>query len=135
VAADAESYMAATTDMLGVIQSQVERNELSTATLTLDVAIRNFKYITSLKPLLASKSELAQLYLHCYELVIKIKQSHSSPTFASTAQMTAASLLRYSYTMQHTFLGLSKENLKAAMYIRIMANMIWMFGVLKQMPM
>ncbi|KAI9345097.1 armadillo-type protein [Pilaira anomala] len=134
VAADAESYMAATTDMLRVIKSQVERNELGTALLTLEVAIRNFKYITSLKPVLAGKSELAQLYLHCYEFVIKIKQSHSSPTYSSTAQMTAASLLRYSYTMQHTFLGLSKETLQAAMYIRIMANMVWMFGVLKQMP-
>lgn len=127
--------MAATTDMLRVIQCQVERNELGTALLTLEVAIRNFKYITSLKPVLAGKSELAQLYLHCYECVIKIKQSHSSPTYASTAQMTAASLLRYSYTMQHTFLGVSKETLQAAMYIRVMANMVWMFGVLKQMPM
>lgn len=127
--------MAVTTDMLQVIKLQVERNELSTAILILDVAVRNFKYITSLKPLLAGKSELAQLYLHCYENVIKIMQSHSSPTFSSTAQMAAASLLRYSYTMQHTFLGLSKGTLNAAMYIRIMANMIWMFGVLKQMPM
>ncbi|KAI7891727.1 armadillo-type protein [Mucor mucedo] len=128
VAADADSYMAATTDMLQVIRTQVEHNELNTALLTLDVAVRNFKYITSLKPVLAGKSELAQLYLKCYESVIKIKQSHSSPTYASTAQMTASSLLRNSYTMQHTFLGLSKETLHAAMYIRIMANMIWMFG-------
>lgn len=127
--------MAATTDMLQVIRSQVEHNELSTALLTLDVAVRNFKYITSLKPVLAGKSELAQLYLKCYETVIKIKQSHSSPTYASTAQMAAASLLRNSYTMQHTFLGLSKVTLHAAMYIRVMGNMVWMFGVLKQMPM
>ncbi|KAI9267519.1 armadillo-type protein [Helicostylum pulchrum] len=123
VAADAESYMAATTDMLKVIKSQVERHELSTALLTLDVAIRNFKYITSLKPVLAGKSELAQLYLQCYESVIKIKQSHSSPTYASTAQMAAASLLRNSYTMQHTFLGLSKETLQAA----IVKNMLLAF--------
>ncbi|KAI8050036.1 armadillo-type protein [Thamnidium elegans] len=114
VATDAESYMAATTDMLNVIKSQVERHELTTALLTLDVAVRNFKYITSLKPVLAGKSELAQLYLQCYESVIKIKQSHSSPTYSSTAQMAAASLLRHSYTMQHTFLGLSKETLQAA---------------------
>jgi integrator complex subunit 4 len=135
VAADAENYMKTTIDMFQVIKVQVERNELSTALITNEVAIRNFKYITSLKPLLVGRSELAQLYLQCYELVIKVKQSHSSPTYASTAQMAAASLLKYSYTMQHTFLGLSQETLRAATYFRTMANMIWMFGVLKQMPM
>ena len=127
--------MSATTDMLFTIKTQVERKELNTALLTLDVAMRNFKYITSLKPVLAGKSELAQLYLHCYELVIKIKQNQSSPTYSSTAQMTASSLLRKSYAMQHTFLGVSKTTLHACMYMRIVANMIWMFGVLKQMPM
>ncbi|KAG2214549.1 hypothetical protein INT46_003099 [Mucor plumbeus] len=134
VAADAESYMTSTIDMLQVIKTQVERNELSTALLTIDVAIRNFKYITSLKPLLVGKSELAQLYLQCYQIVIKVKQSHSSPTYASTAQLAAASLLKHSYTMQHTYLGLSKNTLHTAMYFRILANMIWIFGVLKQMP-
>lgn len=135
VAADAENYMMATTSMLSTIKKQVERKELDAALLSVDAAIRNFKYITSLKPVLAGKSELAQLYLHCYECVIIIKQSHSKPTYASTAQMAAASLLRKSYAMQHTFLGLSKCTLNAAMYIRVVANMIWMFGILKQIPM
>ncbi|KAK4516908.1 DNA-binding transcription factor yap1 [Mucor velutinosus] len=134
VADDAEGYMTATIDMLQVIKTQVERNELSTALLTIDVAIRNFKYITSLKPLLVGKSELAQLYLQCYQIVIKVKQSHSSPTYASTAQLAAASLLKHSYTIQHTYLGLSKDTLHAAMYFRILANMIWIFGILKQLP-
>ncbi|OAD00939.1 hypothetical protein MUCCIDRAFT_112360 [Mucor lusitanicus CBS 277.49] len=134
VAADAETYMTATIDMLQVIKTQVERNELATALLTINVAIRNFKYITSLKPLLVGKSELAQLYLQCYQIVIKVKQSHSSPTYASTAQLAAASLLKHSYTMQHTYLGLSKDTLHAAMYFRILANMIWLFGILKQLP-
>ncbi|KAG1110271.1 hypothetical protein G6F42_015387 [Rhizopus arrhizus] len=134
VAADAESYMTATIDMLQVIKTQLERNELSTALLTIDVAIRNFKYITSLKPLLVGKSELAQLYLECYQIVIKVKQSHSSPTYASTAQLAAASLLKHSYTMQHTYLGLSRDTLHSAMYFRILANMIWIFGILKQLP-
>jgi integrator complex subunit 4 len=134
VAADAESYMTATVDMLKVIRTQVERQDLTTALLTIEVAIRNFKYITSLKPLLVGKSELAQLYLKCYEIVIKSKSSSSSPTYASTAQMAAASLLRSSYTIQYTFLGLSNETLYAAKYFRIIANMIWMFGVLKQIP-
>lgn len=134
VAADAENYMMATTSMLSTIKKQVERKELDAALLSVDAAIRNFKYITSLKPVLAGKSELAQLYLHCYECVIIIKQSHSKPTYASTAQMAAASLLRKSYAMQHTFLGLSKCTLNAAMYIRVVANMIWMFGILKQIP-
>lgn len=126
--------MTATIDMLHVIRSQVERHDLKTALLTIEVAMRNFKYMTSLKPLLVGKFELAQLYLQCYEIVIKTKQSASSPTYASSAQKAAASLLRYSYTMQQTFLGLSKETLYAAKYFRIIANMIWMFGVLKQLP-
>ncbi|KAI8056522.1 armadillo-type protein [Gilbertella persicaria] len=131
VASDAESYMVATIDMLQVIKSQVEHNELTTALLTIEVATRNFKYISSLKPSLVGKSELAQLYLGCYETVIKIRQSHSSPTYASTAQMVAAFLLRHSYTIQHTFLGLSKKTLQAAMYFRILANMVWMVKLIQ----
>ncbi|KAI8642763.1 armadillo-type protein [Parasitella parasitica] len=132
VTADAESYMTATIDMLQVIRTQVERNELATALLTIDVATRNFKYISSLKPLLVGQSELAQLHLQCYQIVIKVKQSHSSPTYASTAQLAAASLLKHSYTMQHTYLGLSKGTLHAAMHLRILANMVWIFVKLIQ---
>ncbi|KAI8992594.1 armadillo-type protein [Pilobolus umbonatus] len=127
VAEDAENYMMATTDMLQTIKTQVLHGEYSTALLTLEVAIRNFKYITSLKPTFVGKSELAQLYLQCFEIIIQIKQSHSSPTYAATAQLSAAILLRLSYTIQHTFLGLSQQNLHAAMYFRIMANMIWIY--------
>ncbi|KAI8968585.1 armadillo-type protein [Mycotypha africana] len=125
IAADADNYMTTTIDTLRAIKSQLEKNELSTALLTIEVAMRNFKYISRLKPILLGKSELAQLYLECYELVIKVKQSHSSPTYADTAQSIAASLLKKSYIIQYTFLGLSKQTLRAAMYYRIMANMIW----------
>ncbi|KAI9481345.1 MAG: armadillo-type protein [Benjaminiella poitrasii] len=128
VAADAEDYMAITIEMLGVIRTQVERKELTSAQLTIEAAIRNFKYITTVRPILTGRSELAQLYLNCFEIIIKAKQHQSSPT----AQIAAATLLRYSYTIQHTFLGLSKETLEAAIYFRLAANMIWMFGVLKQ---
>ncbi|KAI8878557.1 ARM repeat-containing protein [Backusella circina FSU 941] len=133
VEADAESYMIATVDMLRVIKKQVKRGDFSAALLTLDTATRNFKYITSLRPVIAGKSELAQLYLHCYKDVIKVKQRQTSPTYASTAQMVASSLLRHSYSIQYTFIGLTKQNLHAAMYFRVIANLVWIFGVLKQM--
>ncbi|KAI8334516.1 armadillo-type protein [Choanephora cucurbitarum] len=119
VASDADSYMATTVEMLQTIKSQIDQNELSTALLTIEVATRNFKYISSLKPSFFGKSELAHLYLKCCETMIKVKQSHSS-TCASTAQLAAASLLRHSYTIQHTFFGLSPSTLHAAMCFRNM---------------
>ncbi|KAI8339839.1 armadillo-type protein [Blakeslea trispora] len=122
VASDADSYMTATVEMLQTIKNQIEQNELSTALLTIEVAARNFKYISGLKPSLFGKSELAQLYLKCCEAMIKIKQGHLS-TYASTAQLAAASLLRHSYTIQHTFFGLSPDTLHSIMYFRIFANM------------
>ncbi|KAL0082304.1 armadillo-type protein [Phycomyces blakesleeanus] len=131
---DVEKYMAVTLDMLKTIGLQLERKDYTGALLTVEAADRNFEYIATLKPSLAGKSKLAILYLQCCELVIRIKQSHSSPTYAATAQMAAASLLRLSYTIEHTFLGLSKETRHSIMYFRALANITWMFGMLKQMP-
>ncbi|KAI9010804.1 armadillo-type protein [Phycomyces nitens] len=131
---DVEKYMDATLDMLKTIGLQLERKDYTGALLTIEAANRNFEYIGTLKPSLAGKSELAILYLQCCELVVRIKQSHSSPTYAVTAQMAAASLLRLSYTIEHTFLGISTETLHSIMYFRALANITWMFGMLKQIP-
>ncbi|KAI7897651.1 armadillo-type protein [Cokeromyces recurvatus] len=115
-----------TVDMVQLIRAQVKDRELSAALSTIEAAIRNFKTV---KPYLSGKAELIQLYLKCFEIIIKAKQGHIN------GQIEASNLLRYSYTIQYTFLGISKTTLHAAVYFRLVANMIWMFDILKQMPM
>lgn len=82
----------------------------------------------------AGKSDLGQLYLECYNIMIKIKQSHSVGVLSPTVQQDAALLFKYSYTIEHTFLGLSVNVLHAAALFRILGNMVWLFSVVKQMP-
>ncbi|RCH94569.1 Integrator complex subunit 4 [Rhizopus azygosporus] len=132
---DAEIYTKATVEMLQVIQTQIMRNdEYKLALVTLEAAARNFKYIASLKPVDAGKSDLGQLYLECYNIMIKIKQSHSVGVLSPTVRQDAALLFKYSYTIEHTFLGLSVNVLHAAALFRILGNMVWLFSVVKQMP-
>lgn len=90
--------------------------------------------MASLKPVDSGKSELAQLYIECYKIVIRMKQSHLSGNFSSAVQQEAALLLKYSYTIEHTFLGLPTDTLHAAAQFRVLGNMIWLFSVLKHMP-
>ncbi|KAI8374468.1 armadillo-type protein [Radiomyces spectabilis] len=125
-AKDVDDYVMSTLDTLTKLRTLMLRSEYTVALKTIEVATKNFRYITTLKPMLAGKAELAILYLECYEHAIKIIQSHSSPTYAATAQVTASALLRLTYTMQYNFLGVSTQTLHALMYFRILANMTWM---------
>ncbi|KAI7868171.1 armadillo-type protein [Spinellus fusiger] len=125
VAKDVEKYMDTTLEMLNTIGLQLEVKDYTGTLLTIEAAKRNFEYIATLKPIVSGKAELAMIYLECCQWVIRIKQSHSSPTYATTAQMAAASLFQLSYAIEHTFLGLSTKTLHSVMYFRALANMIW----------
>ncbi|CAO3690704.1 unnamed protein product [Rhizopus stolonifer] len=135
VSNDAEIYMKATENMLQTLQTTLhKKNQHELALVTLDAAARNFKYVASLKPVDSGKSELAQLYIECYKIMIRMKQSHLAGNFSSAVQQEAALLLKYSYTIEHTFLGLPTDTLHAAAQFRVLGNMIWLFSVLKHMP-
>lgn len=96
---------------------------------------RNFKYIASLKPVDAGKSDLAQLYIECYKIMIKMKANHLSSNLSALVHQDAALLFKHTYTIEHTFLGLPMNALHAAAHFRVLGNMIWLFSVLKHMPM
>lgn len=63
---------------------------------------------------------------------LQIKQTHLKPGFALAAPELAACLLRLSYTMENTFIGLAGQTRHSIMYFRVLANMVWLFGMLKQ---
>ncbi|CAM0142931.1 unnamed protein product [Umbelopsis sp. WA50703] len=44
----------------------------------------------------------------------------------------ASEILVISYRMEHTFLGLMGQSRHAAMYFRVLASMLWLFGIMKQ---
>ncbi|KAI8088775.1 armadillo-type protein [Halteromyces radiatus] len=134
IAVDVEEYIGITMTMLKTLRNQVQRLDLNAALLTISTAKRNFEYISTLDPIHAETSYLAILYLQCYEIVIEARKNLSTSSYASTAQKSATLLLQQSYKMQHSFLGLSTETLQVAMYFRLLANMIWLFGMLKQTP-
>ncbi|SAL98284.1 hypothetical protein [Absidia glauca] len=131
---DVEEYISATMTMLKTLHHQVERLDLNAALTTLVVAQRNLEYVSTLDSIHAETSYLAILYLKCYEIVIEARKNQSTSSYASTAQTSASLLLQYSYKIQYSFLGLPTETLQAAMHFRLLANMIWFFGVLKQVP-
>ncbi|KAG0166487.1 Integrator complex subunit 4 [Apophysomyces sp. BC1015] len=135
IANDVDEYMLTILDMFKEIRVQMERSYYQEALATSELAIKSFQYIATLKPAFSGKASFAKLYLDSYQVVIKIKQNQSSPAYAYTMKTAAASLLRFSYSMEYCFAGLSPRTLRAAVYFRILANMVWMFGTIHAMPM
>ncbi|CAO3580101.1 unnamed protein product [Absidia cylindrospora] len=131
---DVEDYISITMTMITTLHDQVKRLDFDAALATLVAAHRSLEYIATLNSIHSETSYLAILYLRCYQIVIQARKNQTSSLYAITAQKTAASLFQYSYQMQYSFLGLPTETLQAAMYFRLLGNMIWLFGVMKQGP-
>ncbi|KAI8344171.1 armadillo-type protein [Chlamydoabsidia padenii] len=131
---DVEEYISVTMSMLKTLHDQVKRLDFNAALTTLVAAQRNLEYVSTLDSIHAETSYLAILYLKCYKIVIQARKNQSSASYASVAQTAASSLLQYAYKIQYSFLGLPTETLQATMYFRLLANMIWFFGVLKEVP-
>ncbi|CAO3642809.1 unnamed protein product [Cunninghamella echinulata] len=129
-----DKYIDMTLVMVNTIQTQVKHSNFKDSLKTLQVAKRNFDYLSTLKSIHSETSYMAKLYLQCFEIVIKAKQNLGSSEYANRAQKGAASLLQSSYKIQYSFLGIPNNTLQAAMYFRLLANMIWFFGILKLIP-
>ncbi|KAI9499526.1 armadillo-type protein [Zychaea mexicana] len=129
---DISEYTTTTSHLLQIVKRQAERWEYSAALATIQDAIKNYKYICTLRP--SGNVRLAITYLECYELVLRIKQNFGTPSFASTAQIAATNLLQASYIMQYSFIGLSAWNMQAIIYFRILVSIVWTFGIIKDMP-
>ncbi|RUS15173.1 armadillo-type protein [Endogone sp. FLAS-F59071] len=129
---DIDRFMAQTLELVGSVRGQLERGDYTVAMRTVSVATRDLKYVGHVKPLFSGKAEFAILFLECCKILVQIKQTHLKPAFALAAPELAARLLRLSYTMENTFMGLAGQTRHSIMYFRVLANMVWLFGMLKQ---
>lgn len=131
-----KSYLSVTMSMLARLEQHIQQQRYADADVVVTDAIKSFQYLTSIQSTstneIQDEAQLAIAYLECYHQVLKIKTSYGSPSFGVSGQLLAAALLRQSYLMQHTFLGLSTWNTQVAVYFRILSNLIWVFSIFKE---
>ncbi|KAG0046380.1 Integrator complex subunit 4 [Gryganskiella cystojenkinii] len=93
---------------------------------------RDLRYIVNVHTRQGRNAEFASMYLECCELLIRIQESFNQPSFITLAPALSARLLRLSYCMDHTFLGLDSRTKVAVRYFRVLANLVWFFGMVQQ---
>jgi len=62
----------------------------------------------------------------------QVKKSYLEANSYTIAQDTAARLLVFSYIMEHRFIGLSIPSKTFVVYLRVLANIVWIFGCLTE---
>jgi len=72
------------------------------------------------------------MYLECCQLLVQIQESYDSPSFIMLAPILSAQLFRLSYYMDHIFLGLDATAKVSVGYFRILANLVWFFGMVQK---
>ncbi|KAG0064055.1 hypothetical protein BGZ90_002386 [Linnemannia elongata] len=72
------------------------------------------------------------MYLECCQLLVQIQESYDSPSFIMLAPILSAQLFRLSYYMDHIFLGLDATAKISVGYFRILANLVWFFGMVQK---
>jgi hypothetical protein len=60
------------------------------------------------------------------------KQNYLEASSFMTAADTAARLLSSSYIMEHRLIGLSVPSKTFVIYLRVLANIVWIFGCLTE---
>ncbi|KAF8935320.1 Integrator complex subunit 4 [Haplosporangium gracile] len=93
---------------------------------------RDLEYIVSVHTKQGRNAEFASLYLECCQLLVQIQESYDSPSFIMLAPMLSAQLFRLSYYMDHIFLGLDATAKVSVGYFRILANLVWFFGMVQK---
>ncbi|KAG0237071.1 Integrator complex subunit 4 [Actinomortierella wolfii] len=98
----------------------------------IDVCLRDLRYLMSVHSSRARNAEFMGIYLQCCQLILKIQDSYNMPMFVIQAPILAAQLFRLSYSMDHVFLGLDATAKIAVRYFRVLANLAWFFGMVKE---
>ncbi|RIA94961.1 armadillo-type protein [Glomus cerebriforme] len=93
------------------------------------VCTNNLKYISHV-PSLSGNAIFIIMYLDCVKIIIQIKQNYLEANSFTTAVDTAARLLSLSYIMEHRLIGLSVTSKTFVVYLRVLANIVWIFGCL-----
>jgi len=69
---------------------------------------------------------------HAVSPSIQYKVENNLALESTSSLQCASDILHMSYQMEHTFLGLSGPSRNAGIYFRVLANMLWFFGIMKQ---
>ncbi|KAF9548800.1 Integrator complex subunit 4 [Mortierella hygrophila] len=93
---------------------------------------RDLEYIVSVHTKQGRNAEFASMYLECCQLLVQIQESYDSPSFIMLAPILSAQLFRLSYYMDHIFLGLDATAKVSVGYFRILANLVWFFGMVQK---
>ncbi|KAG0037076.1 Integrator complex subunit 4 [Podila clonocystis] len=93
---------------------------------------RDLFYITNVHAKQARAAEFASMYLNCYDLMVQIQDTCNSPSFIMMAPILSAQLFRLSYYMDHGFLGLDPTAKVSVGYFRVLANLVWFFGMVQK---
>ncbi|KAF9919127.1 Integrator complex subunit 4 [Lobosporangium transversale] len=93
------------------------------------VCQRDLRYINRVHTRQGRNAEFVEMYLECCELLIQIQDSYDTPSFIVQAPILSAQLFRLSYYMDHTFLGLDSTAKVSVGYFRVLANLVWFFGM------
>ncbi|GJJ76871.1 integrator complex subunit 4 [Entomortierella parvispora] len=107
-------------------------NHRNTLIQQMSACQRDLRYIFNVHTRQGRNAEFASMYLECCELLLRIQDSFSQPSFITSAPALSAQLLRLSYSMDHTFLGLDAGAKVAVRYFRVLANLVWFFGMVQQ---
>jgi len=112
--------------------SSSSSNHRNTLLQQMSACQRDLRYIFNVHTRQGRNAEFASMYLECCELLLRIQDSFSQPSFITSAPGLSAQLLRLSYSMDHTFLGLDAGAKVAVRYFRVLANLVWFFGMVQQ---
>ncbi|KAF8979086.1 Integrator complex subunit 4 [Entomortierella lignicola] len=112
--------------------SEASSNRRALLLQQIGVCQRDLRYIVNVHAKQARNAEFADMYLECCNLLVQIQDSYDTPSFIVLAPMLSAQLFRLSYYMDHTFLGLTATAKISVGCFRILANLVWFFGMVQK---
>ncbi|KAF9172614.1 Integrator complex subunit 4 [Mortierella sp. AD010] len=139
-AQDAESFYERTLNSFDRIyllwrnHQQAQTTEISSSRRALllqqiGVCQRDLRYIVNVHAKQGRNAEFADMYLECCNILVQIQDNYDTPSFIVLAPVLSAQLFRLSYYMDHTFLGVSASAKISVGCFRILANLVWFFGM------
>ncbi|CAG8544290.1 13556_t:CDS:10 [Funneliformis caledonium] len=126
-----QSFMNQTITMVFSMGNLFKTGDFKAALRVIKVCTNNLKYISRV-PSLSGNAIFITMYLDCVQTIIQAKQSYFEANSFTTAQDIAARLLAFSYIMEHRFIGLSIPSKTFVVYLRVLANIAWIFGCLTE---
>ncbi|KAF9427087.1 Integrator complex subunit 4 [Podila epigama] len=93
---------------------------------------RDLYYITNVHARQARAAEFLIMYLDSYDLLVQIQDTCHLPSFIVMAPILSAQLFRLSYYMDHGFLGLDPTARVSVGHFRVVANLVWFFGMVQK---